>query len=75
MCHSTIHTHTHTHTPQAKFWTFTNKDREDGGSIVRDVSDDDGLVGTYQNEAHEVSGRRVIDANKVALAVSFRIWR
>ena len=55
--------------PQAKFWTFTNKDREDQGTIVRDVSDEDGMCGMYQDEPHEVSGRQTIDANKRALAV------
>jgi len=52
---------------QAKWWTFTNKDREVDGQIVRDVSDDDGLVGMYQPSPHEVSGRQVVDANKYAL--------
>ena len=28
----------------AKWWTFTNKDREVDGQVVRDVSDDDGQV-------------------------------
>jgi hypothetical protein len=30
--------------PTAKWWTFTNKDREVDGQVVRDVSDDDGQV-------------------------------
>ena len=30
--------------PNAKWWTFTNKDREVDGQVVRDVSDDDGQV-------------------------------
>ena len=37
------------------------------GDIVREVSDEDGLCGMYQDEVHEVSGRPVIDANKMAL--------
>jgi len=53
--------------PQAKWWTFTNKDRTVEGEIIRDVSDEDGLVGMYQEDKHEVSGRPVKDANKYAL--------
>ena len=55
--------------PHAKWWTFTNKDRTVEGRLVRDVSDDEGLVGWFQTEPHEVSGRQVIDANKAALMV------
>jgi hypothetical protein len=55
--------------PQAKWWTFTNKDREVDGQIVRDVSDEDGLVGKFQANVHEVSGKQVVDANKYALQV------
>jgi len=55
--------------PQAKWWTFTNKDREVDGQVVRDVSDEDGMVGMYQPNTHEVSGKQVIDANKYALQV------
>mmetsp|Transcript_89851 Transcript_89851/g.240075 ORF Transcript_89851/g.240075 Transcript_89851/m.240075 type:complete len:629 (+) Transcript_89851:97-1983(+) len=54
---------------QAKWWTFTNKDREVDGQIVRDVSDEDGLVGKFQPNVHEVSGKPVVDANKYALQV------
>mmetsp|Transcript_48153 Transcript_48153/g.151067 ORF Transcript_48153/g.151067 Transcript_48153/m.151067 type:complete len:619 (+) Transcript_48153:254-2110(+) len=53
--------------PQAKWWTFTNKDRTVAGQIVRDVSDENGLVGMFQDDPHEVSGRPVVDANKLAL--------
>jgi len=55
--------------PQAKWWTFTNKDREQEGQVIRDVSDVDGLVGMYQLTPHEISGRKVVDANKLALQV------
>jgi len=55
--------------PQAKWWTFTNKDREVDGQVVRDVSDDDGMVGKFQTNPHEVSGKQVVDANKYALQV------
>jgi len=55
--------------PQAKWWTFTNKDRAVDGQVVRDVSDEDGLVGIYQPAPHEVSGKKVVDANKYALRV------
>ena len=40
--------------PHAKWWTFTNKDRTVEGRLVRDVSDDEGLVGWFQEEPHEV---------------------
>jgi len=53
----------------AKWWTFTNKDREVDGQVVRDVSDDDGQVGIFQTLPHEISGRPVVDANKYALQV------
>ena len=53
----------------AKWWTFTNKDREVDGQVVRDVSDDDGQVGMFQSYPHEISGRPVVDANKYALQV------
>lgn len=53
----------------AKWWTFTNKDREVDGQVVRDVSDDDGQVGMYQTHTHEISGKPVVDANKYALQV------
>jgi len=53
----------------AKWWTFTNKDREVDGQVVRDVSDDDGQVGMFQSHPHEISGRPVVDANKYALQV------
>jgi hypothetical protein len=53
----------------AKWWTFTNKDREVDGQVVRDVSDDDGQVGMYQTNPHEISGKQVVDANKYALQV------
>ena len=43
----------------AKWWTFTNKDRIVDGDIMREVSDEDGLCGMYQDEVHEVSGRCV----------------
>ena len=33
--------------PRAKWWTFTNKDRTVEGQIVRDVSDEEGLVGMW----------------------------
>jgi len=55
--------------PNAKWWTFTNKDREVDGQVVRDVSDDDGQVGMYQTHTHEISGKPVVDANKYALQV------
>jgi len=55
--------------PTAKWWTFTNKDREVDGQVVRDVSDDDGQVGMFQSYPHEISGRPVVDANKYALQV------
>ena len=53
----------------ARWWTFTNKDREVDGQVVRDVSDDDGQVGMFQTHPHEISGRPVVDANKYALQV------
>ena len=51
----------------AKWWTFSNKDREVDGQVVREVSDDDGQVGVFQTHPHEISGRPVVDANKYAL--------
>jgi hypothetical protein len=35
--------------------------------VIRDVSDEDGLVGLYQLTPHELSGKKVVDANKLAL--------
>lgn len=46
--------------PQAKWWTFTNKDREVDGQVVRDVSDEDGMVGMYQPNTHEVNLTRTL---------------
>lgn len=56
--------------PQAKWWTFTNKDRESQeGQVLRDVSDEDGLVGKHQAQNHDISGLPVIDANKYSLLI------
>ena len=52
----------------AKWWTFTNKDRIVDGDIMREVSDEDGLCGMYQDEVHEVSGRCVHHAPAPASA-------
>ena len=38
--------------------------------VIRDVSDEDGLVGLYQLTPHELSGKKVVDANKLALQVT-----
>jgi len=53
--------------PGAKWWTFTNKDRTIEGKVVREVSDEEGLAGWFGEMPHEVSGRQMMDANKVAL--------
>ena len=43
--------------------------------VIRDVSDEDGLVGLYQLTPHELSGKKVVDANKLALQVQKRETR